>query len=340
MIRSLRISLLLVVALATGTSLHAQEIDHTQYYLNLPGINPGFTGIEDYLDTRLSFRQGWNDFAVKNNYMFVSAYGALNNAGRGALTNNTLRISDPEAFRNIQSENKLLRKHGVGGMITSRAFGPYESTTINLNYAYHLPVSRDLMMSFGTKIGYASQRIAFQGLTVRDDVNDAFYQQIMRSNEGNSGNYIMDFGYVLYSSKFILGISSANIVSTQINSKELADIQLKAKFSAQFALTSVALGEDFSLSPGARITYADGYDLIWSLNSRIRFRNLLYAGLGYTNSSPKLSLLFGLRASDRLSINYAYDKYLSDLNNFNVNVHEITIGMSLFNTYRTSSKLW
>jgi hypothetical protein len=101
--RLVKYYIIAVVFVAAG-KLSAQELDHTQYYLNLPGVNPGFTGYEDYVDTRFSFRQGWNDFTVKNNYSFASAYTSLNNSVRTALTTNTLRLSNPEAFKQVQTE--------------------------------------------------------------------------------------------------------------------------------------------------------------------------------------------------------------------------------------------
>lgn len=329
-----------VTLLAVFSFASAQELDHTQYYLNLPGINAGFTGIEDYMDTRFSFRQGWNDFAVKNNYTFVSAYGALNNSARNALTNNTLRLSNPEAFRQLQDERRLLRKHGIGGMITSRDLGPYAATTLNLNYAYHLPISSKLRMSFGSRVAYNSQRIDFTGYVVRDAVNDTFYQQIMSSKQGNAGSVLLDFGYVLYSSKFYLGVSSNGLVSTHVSGNSIVEAEQVRRISAQGALTSLPLGANLAFSPAFRLTYASGYDLVWSANGRLMIKNLVYFGAGYTNSSPKLSLLFGLNVNGRFSVNYSYDKYLSELNNFNVNVHEVVIGAALFNRYNAATRLW
>src|SRR5436190_667091 len=79
---------------------------------------------------------------------------------------------------------------------------------LNASYAYHLPITPRVNMSFGTQVGYSSQRIDFTGYVVRDQVNDTFYQQIMQAGQGNAGSFRMDFGYVLYSSKFYLGLSS------------------------------------------------------------------------------------------------------------------------------------
>lgn len=332
--------LMSVICLLVCSQAFAQEIEHTQYYLNLPGINPAFTGIEEYVDTRLSYRQGWNDFSLKNNYNFVSAYGPLGNISRAALTNNSLRISDPSGFSETQAEKKLLRKHGVGGMISNRNFGPYTSTNVSINYAYHLPISRNLMMSFGTKMGYAAQRLSLNNLTVRDDVNDMFYQQLMSSNQGNSGNFFMDFGYALYSKKFYAGISAANLVSSRVNGDGMLDIRQTTWYRMQASILSARLGNDLSVSPGVQVIYSKDYDVIWGANLRLRYKDIIYVGGGYTASTPKLSMMVGLRVTPRLNINYSHDKYLSDLNNFSVSVNELVLGIVLVNKFNIRSITW
>jgi len=188
--------------LSVGRGL-AQEIDYTQYYLNLAGVNAGFTGMEDYLDLKMAYRIGGNDFGVKNNNVFVSAYGALGTSAQLALKRNSLRISNLGAFEEIQSNRRLRRRQGIGGMVTSRTVGPYTSVSLNGNYAYHVPVSNKLNLSLGTRVAYGSQRVDFNGYTIRDPVNDLFYQQLMQSNPGNQNSLSIYFGTVLYSNDFI-----------------------------------------------------------------------------------------------------------------------------------------
>jgi type IX secretion system PorP/SprF family membrane protein len=224
-------------------------------------------------------------------------------------------------------------------MITKRNLGPYKAITVNANYAYHMPITLKLNMSFGTRVAYNSQRIDFTGYVVRDPVNDALYQQIMSSSQGNSGGFLMDFGYVLYSSKFYVGVSSNALISTHIAGTSLVEMEQARRVSLQAALTTVRLNDNITFSPTVRWTVARGYSPIVSATGRFMIKNLVYLGAGYTNSSPKLSLLFGLKTNG-FSINYAYDKYLSNLNNFNVNVHELVIGAALFNRYNATSRLW
>lgn len=166
----------------TGYWAFARENDFTQYYLNLPAINPGFTGMNEYMDMRSGIREGWNNFGIKNNNGYLSAYTALGNANRSGRKNNSLRISNPTLFDEVQKDKKFRRRMGLGGMLSQRTVGPYRSVTESVNFAYHLPVSSKLSLSLGTKVGHMNQRIDFTGLTVRDDVNDVFYNSLIAAN--------------------------------------------------------------------------------------------------------------------------------------------------------------
>ena len=162
----------------------------------------------------------------------------------------------------------------------------------------------------------------------------------MTSSTGNFSYFALDFGYTVYSSKFYVGVSSSNLVSSKINGENFAGIGHPLKINLQTALTRIPLGPNLTLSPGVRITYIDGSDMIYNVNMRLRYKEALYIGSAYSFPNSKMSLIGGISISKQLRVSYAFDKYLSDLNNFNVTVHEIVLGLSLFNRYNRSSLLW
>ena len=316
----------------------AQEVAYTQYYLNPAGVNPGFTGMEDYMDLKLAFRQGWNDFGVRNDNLFVSAYGPLGTSRRLAIKRNSLRISSVPALEQEKVARRLRRRHGVGGMMSSRYVGPYSSSNVSVNYAYHLPISKEFTVSLGTKIGYGSQRIDFNGYTVRDEINDLFYQQLKVSSPGNQNSFSLDFGSVIYSSRFYVGFSSTNLIMKYVGGNNLLSISSKRQYVLQTAY-NFKLSENVILNSGLKLSETYGYDLNWSVNSRIRYKQFIYIGAAYDNVS-KISLLFGLAASKNFSINYSYDHYISNMGSLNVSVHELIVGIALFNKYESPARLW
>ena len=315
----------------------AQEFVSTQYYSNLPSLNPGFTGLDDHVDLKFSANQGWNSFNIKNNNFYVSVYASLNSSSRALVDNNTLRISS-SAAQHSQSEKQLSRKHGMGGSLAGRNVGPYRSLTFSYNYAYHIPLSSRFTFSLGTTVAYLNQRIDFSGFTVRDEINDQFFKQLISSGNGNQNSLLVDFGAVLYSNSFYFSVSSNNLIKNKLTNDNLLNFKETEQYQMCTA-GNLRLGQSMVLSTGARVRYKTGNELAWAINARFRYKELLYVGSGYGNGS-QLSLLFGLNFSTRFNLHYSYDQYLSTLNNFNVNAHEIVLGIGLANKGNMLSRFW
>jgi type IX secretion system PorP/SprF family membrane protein len=185
---------------------------------------------------------------------------------------------------------------------------------------------------------FGNEKINFTNFTVRDEVNDLFYQQLINANQGIR-NYISgDFGAVLYSNSFYLGISSTQLISKNISGDPLLNEITSPQWNIQTS-GNIEIGADLSLNPVLRITYSQHYNMQWATGARMRYKELIYIGGGF-NSEKKLSLLFGVSLNDRLAINYAYDKHLSELNDFNSTMHEFMLSISLFRRYGIETKFW
>jgi type IX secretion system PorP/SprF family membrane protein len=336
----MRIWLKILVAVCLLGSVNgtwAQENDYTQYYTNMPAINAGFTGMEDYSDLKVGVREGWNGFGIKNSNSFLSSYGTLNSANRSGRKNNSLRTSNPKFFEKVQRDKKFRRRHGLGGMITSRTVDSYKAINASMNYAYHLPLLNKLNISLGARVGYTNQRLDFSGLIVRDDVNDIFYQSLIQSNQGSQNTLLADFGTVVYSNKFFFGLSSSNLVARKLNGDQLFNLSEGARYRMQTG-TTFSVSPELELSPGLIATYQDRFDLQWAANVRLRYKEFIYLGTAY-DSNSKVSILFGVTTTG-INFNYAYDVYTSGLSNFNVNAHEIVLGITLFNKFKLSPRFW
>jgi type IX secretion system PorP/SprF family membrane protein len=222
--------------------------------------------------------------------------------------------------------------------LAGRNVGPYRSMTFSYNYAFHIPLSSKFTFSLGTNLSYLNQRIDFSGFTVRDNVNDQFFKQLVSSGNGSQNSFLMDFGAVLYSNGFYFSLSSANLIKSKLSSDQL----LNYKELETYQLTTagnIRIGPTVMLNTGARVRYHSGNDLMWAVNTRLRYKELIYIGSGY-GSGSQLSLLVGLTFTTRFNLHYSYDQYLSSLNNFNVNAHEIVLGIGLSNRGNSVPKFW
>ncbi|MBL6448916.1 PorP/SprF family type IX secretion system membrane protein [Fulvivirga sp. 29W222] len=320
-----------------GFNGYGQQQTFTQYYLNLPSVNPGFTGMEPYLDVKSAFRQRWNGFEDKNNSIYLSGYASLGRTSPTVFKNNSLRISSPEAYDKVANSGSLKRMHGIGGMVTSQTVGPFKSMSANVNYAYHLPLSRSLSLSMGTGVRYINYDVNLDGYTFREE-SDPFIDRLKGSNGGRLQQFVGDFGIALYSDKFYMGFSSANLVSENMSGGELLQLDRDVSYHALVGI-QIDLGPIINFYPGGRLSYSDLHGVTWEANARIRYSKMIYLGLAYEND-VKASLLFGLTFENRYSINYSYDYYFNELKEFTTGNHEFTLGIAIFNKYSTPARLW
>lgn len=315
-----------------------QVSEFTQYFTNLPSVNPAFTGIDDYLNANVGFRQGWNDFSENNYSTYFSAYGTLNKPLSQMVKSNSLRVSDPTIFRRIQTNKQVRRKHGLGGLVGSQKLGPSTNSVIQVNYAYHLPVSKSYNLSMGTTIGYQMQRVDFSQYTVRDQVNDLFFQELLNSGATNLSFAVVDFGATLYADDIYFGLATTNMIFKDLTS----DVTLT---NARLTSITAQVGKNFDLDQnlilnlGIAGRYTDQLDPTWIANARLMYKNFVYLGAGYQNET-KVSILFGLNYEGKVDLNYSYDKYIGDLSNFNLISHEIIAGIVIFNKFNLKPKFW
>jgi len=320
-----------------SVEVSAQDFTSSQYYSNLAASNSGFTGIDDFVDLKLSVYQGWNSFNIRNNNFYASLFTSLNNSKQTTSKNNALRLSS-SSYSQIASQKGLRRKHGMGGIISSRNVGPYRSFGIHYQYAFHLPLSSQFNLSFGTRLGYLNQRIDFTGFTVRDPDSDQFYNRLINANNGNQSSYTADFGLLLYSKGFYFGLSSSNLVKDKLTNDGILNFADVRRFQL-YTSGNFRIGQTINLNSGITVSLQEGYDLAWAGNLRARYKELLYIGGAYNHNS-QLSLLVGLSLSSKLNLHYSYDQYLSSLSNFNVNAQEIVLGLSISNRSKSQPKFW
>ncbi|MTI38320.1 PorP/SprF family type IX secretion system membrane protein [Fulvivirga lutimaris] len=334
----MRLLILGLFVVLYGNVIGQQQEVYTQYFTNLPNINAGFAGVEDYMDLTLGFRQGWNDFESDNSSVFLSIYSPLTKPITATTKNNSLRISDPSILNKLKTSTNLRRKHGIGGSVSSRKLGSYQSTLLTSSYAYHLPVSQNFNLSFGVKTAVFFQVIDFSEYTVRDPVNDLFYQNLIIDSDGRSTTLVTDFGSVLYTDDFYLGVSSSNMVKSEISNTNELGHNLKQAYSIHIG-KMMNFSRILKLSVNTELLLVEGFEPEWRISSRLRYKNLIYAGLSF-EAKKRASVLIGLVSDSRYSFHYSYNKYIGDLDQFNVEGHEIIIGISLFNKYRLNSKFW
>jgi len=132
----------LILLIFLAGSVQAQQLPIMDQYLVSPSsISPAFVGKSSPLEVFLTSRIEWTNIT---GHPFI---GSMNVAAA------------------------LPKNMGLGGNIMYNVAGPLENITINLNYAYHLKLATDHMLSFGINGAYY-QNILDLSDAVLADPND------------------------------------------------------------------------------------------------------------------------------------------------------------------------
>jgi len=155
--------LLTTLLIAMSATVRAQDNFYfSQPFQVGPAINPAFTGIDDFLDIKINYRNQWAGFNDSPSTNYFGINGLLKKASTQSYKEYALRISDPsilDSLINISSSFKNNIKHGIGGHIIFDRQGPFEQISGYLNYALHMPVGYKTKLSIGLSLSISNNRI-------------------------------------------------------------------------------------------------------------------------------------------------------------------------------------
>lgn len=312
----------------------------TQYFNNPVAINPATTGIEGFMDVKIGYRQQWSGVNGSPETYYLSVHTPLRtNQSQPSYQNNALRISNPSLYDQLdgpQGYSPSRVKHGVGGYIISDSQGIFAQTSGFLSYASHLLLGDQLRLSLGISAGVNNQRIDVSDITVIDP-NDPTY--IAYGNQqGQTTNFDLNAGLFLYSDLFYLGYSAARIFQNNLyNDSEIAAQQQLTHFGLLgFRLN---LSKALMLIPGAFVAYDGANPLTYDLGARLKLQDLFWFGASYRNNNT-IAGMAGVSINNTFNISYSYDYGFSGINNLEAGIHEVTLGLTLFNSRGVATYLW
>ena len=210
------ILLLLIILLSWQTQ--AQDLlSRTQIFHAVEWQHPGLAGVQENLSVDLMYRQALNGYGSNSGYYQVGGFYPIKNSVSGQDDNSGFKISNPDKAKELYNSKTARRKQGVGLQLNAIILGPLDRKEIKGFYAYHLPVSDKLNLSLGTSLKFQQNMIGFNNLTVRDEINDDFYQKIVNSAEGKQTNLQLDIGTALYSEQFFFTFTAKSLFITELN---------------------------------------------------------------------------------------------------------------------------
>src|SRR5690606_14543455 len=145
---------------------------------------------------------------------YATFHTPIGNEDRNRINSKSMmKGGTPKKSSNINRNNKFHKKrphHGVGAIVQVDKTGPLTNTGLNLNYAFHLPVSKKVIVSLGSTAGI-NQFSLNRGLVTTAQSNDP----ALAGNNLNSTRLDLGFGAWVYGTRFFGGISAMQILSNE-----------------------------------------------------------------------------------------------------------------------------
>jgi len=329
-LRSLKILLLLLPLM----DARAQQRPHyTQYILNNYILNPAISGIENYMDVKLSVRNQW----VGINGAPQTFYGTVH-APIGKKDFNTSPTSFPMKGENPRGRQYWLdyqaapAHHGLGVQVMNYRTGYINRFNGNVTYAYHIPLGLRTTLAAGFGAGILNVSVDRSKIELANPIDPAIGQG---TSEIRMTRPDLNAGLWLYGSNFFVGLSAQQIIPTRVN---LVDNALYQSTLVPHIISTAgyrfSVFEDISLLPSVMARYIPSMPVFVDMNLKAQYRDLLWVG-GNARLTEGFSAMAGLNISNTFNVSYSYDmsrtRYM--LGMMQRGTHEIVIGFLLNNSY-------
>ena len=342
-----KIVLIAVVCCFIGNTAFSQAKPYyTQYILNNYILNPGITGIENYTDVKLSYRNQW---AGINGAPVTSYFTIHKPIGKKDMRTNATSFQvpgehpgGPKAWDEYAVSPA---HHGLGLQVVNDKAGYISRWSAAVSYAYHMPLSVKTSLAAGLNVGVSSvsldrSKIEWGNL----DPNEP----AIGYNNGSISKIKPEIGagIWLYSARYFLGVSVLNIIPGK--AKFVKDASYGETFTPNFFASGgyrFAVSDDISVLPSVMVQYWQPQLTSLHANVKMQYQDFLWIGASYRHADlvGGYSGMIGVNVSNTFTFCYPYEHTSSSrLQTFTKGTHEIVLGFLIGNKYGSSCprNLW
>jgi len=310
-----------------------QKPHYTQYILNQYIINPALTGIENYIDVKVSHRHQWVGLQDAPITSYVSIHGAIGKKDyRTSPTSFRVPGENPRGTAYWEDYTAAEPHHGIGLQMINDRTGPLSRFAAYATYAYHIGISARTTLAAGFGAGLTN-------LSLNTSKLDFIYVPVdpAVANSGIINTVKPDFnaGLYLYSADYFVGLSAMQIIPQKIAFSDYAVKTTDGKFVPHLFATAgyrFLLNEDFNIIPSVMVKYINPLPTQIEFNTKLQYQDVAWIGASYRNSEGFAGMV-GVNISNSLNIGYSYDYTTSRLNTVSKGTHEILIGFMIGNKY-------
>lgn len=326
-----------ILLLIANKALAQQKPIYTQYILNNYIINPAITGIENYVDVKISHRQQWSGIEGAPVTTYFSVQGPVGKKDyRTNATSFDVPGDNPRGQSFVESYTAAASHHGVGGIIISDKTGYINRWGIYATYAFHKGVSPRTTLSAGFLAGINAVSIDAAKITL---ATPGSYDPALANINSNVSKLKPEFGagLWLYSVDYFAGLSVLNIVPGRMKFG-IDSVLYGSSFVPHIVSTAgykLMLTEDISLLPSVMVQYIQPMPLQVYINAKAQYQDKAWVGSGYRlgDQLGGFVAMAGIHISSTFNIGYSYDIATTPLRNFSRNTHEFIVGFLLGNKY-------
>ena len=328
---------LLLLALCAGYLLPAQQRPHyTQYILNNYILNPALTGIENYTDVKLSYRNQWVGFPGAPQTFYASVHGPLGKKDyRTTPTSFEVPGENPRGRYYWEEYTAAEPHHGIGGSVINFKTGYINRLLLTGSYAYHVGLSPTLNLSAGFGAGISTITLDGSKVELANPVDPAIGTA---ATELRRVKPELNAGLCLYSRHFFAGLSAQQIIPSKLslNSPDLSRSTLVPHLFSTVGYRFL-VNDDINLIPSLMVRYIPSMPVFADLNVKAQYQDRLWIGANY-RVKEGVAAMAGVNISNTFNISYSYDSYFNRQTNYLLpymqrGSHEIVLGFLLGNRY-------
>lgn len=307
--------------------------NNSQSFQFSPILNPGFSGVENFNDLKLSYRYQWAGFGEFSPTFINMSYNTRIKKPVD-LSYNSLRISN-SAQMNVPRRKRII--HGLAGHLFQSTVGVIESMGAGITYAFHYPVVNQFRISVGVSGFIENRKLDLAEVSVRNPDADPFYNHLLNSSTSQTDVNVRA-GVLLYTPDFYFGVSYLPGFYESVQSSELA-------FEEPFYLGTAMVGyafrinPQFALKPSVIGVMQVDHSIIYDVSMKAYIMDKVWAGITYRSVEAGVGML-GFNFNEKLGIFYSYELAFGDFQQFGGSSHELVLGMRLKNLKKQPQYTW
>jgi type IX secretion system PorP/SprF family membrane protein len=334
---------LILMIIGFGCSLYAfsqAKPFYTQYILNNYILNPAVTGIENYTDVKLSYRNQWVGITGAPVTTYASVQGPIGKSDYKTNANSfEVPGENPRGKSFLEDYTVSEPHHGAGFIALNDKTGYINRWSIFGTYAYHKPLSTKMTLSAGIEAGFSSvnldrTKIEWANLDPNDPTIGYANSEIKKIKPE------LGVGLWLYGARYYIGASVLNLIPGK--AKFVNNDKYGTYFTPNYFVTAgyrFMVTEDISALPSVMYQFWQPQLSGLHGNLKMQYRDNFWVGGSYRYSDlvAGYSAMAGLNIGNGFNVSYAYENATtSRLRTLTKNTHEIILGFILGNKFSDS----